>query len=84
MTGEDAVPVADAAERDFSPAQEIEPAPAKPLSPAARRALEEAAARRARQEGAGSAARLPEIDGRGGAEPVRYGDWEVKGLATDF
>jgi hypothetical protein len=26
----------------------------------------------------------PEINGRGGLEPVRYGDWEVKGLASDF
>ena len=25
-----------------------------------------------------------EIDGRGGEEPTRYGDWEVKGLASDF
>ena len=25
-----------------------------------------------------------EKDGRGGLEPVRYGDWEVKGLASDF
>ena len=22
--------------------------------------------------------------GRGGLDPVRYGDWEVKGIATDF
>ena len=30
-------------------------------------------------------ATLPtEIDGRGGEEPTRYGDWEVKGLASDF
>ena len=26
----------------------------------------------------------PEIDGRGGEEPTRFGDWEVKGLASDF
>jgi hypothetical protein len=25
-----------------------------------------------------------EIDGRGGLEPVRYDDWEVKGIASDF
>ncbi|HVW56308.1 MAG TPA: DUF1674 domain-containing protein [Rhizobiaceae bacterium] len=53
------------------------------LPPAAERALAEAEARRAeyrRKEAA-----LPrEIGGRGGNEPVRYGDWEVKGLATDF
>ncbi|MFD0937440.1 DUF1674 domain-containing protein, partial [Methylobacterium trifolii] len=26
----------------------------------------------------------PEHRGRGGLEPVRYDDWEVKGLAVDF
>ena len=26
----------------------------------------------------------PEHHGRGGEEPTRYGDWEVKGLASDF
>ncbi len=25
-----------------------------------------------------------EVDGRNGPEPVRYGDWETKGLACDF
>ena len=25
-----------------------------------------------------------EINGRGGLEPVRYDDWEVKGIASDF
>lgn len=54
--------------------------PARPLSPAAQRALAEAEARRAEARAA-----LPvERNGRGGLEPVRYGDWEVKGLATDF
>jgi hypothetical protein len=53
---------------------------ARPLTPAARRALAEAEARRAQAR----AALPPELDGRGGLEPVRYGDWEVKGLASDF
>jgi hypothetical protein len=60
-------------------------APEKELSPAARRALEEAAARRAAIDA--RAARLAEArehQGRGGLEPVRYEDWEVKGLASDF
>jgi hypothetical protein len=26
----------------------------------------------------------PEHNGRGGLDPARYGDWEVKGLASDF
>ncbi|WP_363349502.1 DUF1674 domain-containing protein [Methylocystis echinoides] len=51
------------------------------LSPAARRALAEAEARRR----AAAADRPPEeLGGRGGLDPARYGDWEVKGLASDF
>jgi len=52
-----------------------------PLSPAAQRALAEAEARRAATK---QADRPIEIQGRNGPEPVRYGDWEVKGLASDF
>ena len=55
----------------------------KTPSPAARRALAEAGARRAALE-ASEAALPKEIGGRGGKEPVRYGDWEVKGIACDF
>ena len=25
-----------------------------------------------------------ELKGRGGLEPTRFGDWEVKGIASDF
>jgi len=57
--------------------------PARDLSPAARRALEEAAARR-RDIDAEMAARPPEKGGRGGLDPNRYGDWEIKGLTSDF
>lgn len=52
------------------------------LTPAARRALAEAEARRKAAD-PGPAQPL-EIDGRDGPEPVRYGDWEVKGIASDF
>lgn len=55
----------------------------KPLPPAAKRALAEAEARR-QADREKEAAQPREIGGRGGKEPVRYGDWEVKGLATDF
>ena len=51
------------------------------LPPAAKRALAEAEARRKAQ------AKLdlpPELGGRNGPEPVRYGDWEKKGIAVDF
>jgi hypothetical protein len=50
-------------------------------STAAERALAEAAARRTAQQ---RDERPKEVQGRGGLDPVRYGDWEVKGLATDF
>lgn len=55
------------------------------LSPAARRALAEAAERRAAlDEKARILTESKEHAGRGGLEPVRYDDWEVKGLAVDF
>jgi hypothetical protein len=60
-------------------------APGKPLSPAARRALEEAARRRLEIDArAAEIAKRKELQGRGGLEPVRYDDWEVRGLASDF
>ncbi|WP_341367440.1 DUF1674 domain-containing protein [Yoonia sp. BS5-3] len=50
------------------------------LPPAAKRALAEAEERRKAAKEA-----LPvELGGRDGPEPVRYGDWEKKGLAIDF
>lgn len=58
-------------------------APGKPLSPAAQRALAEAAERRAGIDAVAKS--MPkELNGRGGTEPVRYGDWEVGGIASDF
>ena len=53
----------------------------KNLSPEAQRALAEADARR---KNAKSAELPPELGGRDGPEPVRYGDWEKKGIAIDF
>lgn len=51
------------------------------LPPEAQRALAEAEARRKQAE----ALELPpELGGRDGPEPVRYGDWEKKGIAIDF
>ncbi len=48
---------------------------------AAARALAEAEARRKAAKGDA----LPtELGGRKGPEPVRYGDWEKKGIAVDF
>ncbi len=51
------------------------------LPAAAKRALAEAEARR---RAASAPALPPEHGGRAGPEPVRYGDWERKGLAIDF
>lgn len=53
------------------------------LAPAARRALAEAEARR-KQIDAEMAARPVEKGGRGGLDPNRYGDWEIKGITADF
>ena len=73
MTDEDRLPAAD----------ELAANPAVELTPQARRALAEAAERR-KAYLAKEAALPKEFGGRGGKEPGRYGDWEVKGLASDF
>ncbi|MEM7428511.1 MAG: DUF1674 domain-containing protein [Pseudomonadota bacterium] len=57
--------------------------PNRELTPEARRALAEAAERRAAREAAAGKAPV-EVNGRGGLDPVRYDDWEVKGIASDF
>jgi len=55
------------------------------LTPAAERALREAAERRAALDAkAAELAKTEELHGRGGAEPVRYDDWEIGGIAVDF
>ncbi|RKD55667.1 uncharacterized protein DUF1674 [Rhizobium sp. WW_1] len=56
----------------------------KPLSPAAKRALAEAEERRKAQEAQAQTELPPEIGGRGGADPARFGDWEINGRAIDF
>jgi hypothetical protein len=58
--------------------------PVRALTPAARRALAEAQARRAEIDRKAQE-RPVELHGRkNGPEPARYGDWEVKGIASDF
>lgn len=53
----------------------------KDLPPAAQRALKEAEDRRKKAK----SLELPtELGGRDGPEPVRFGDWEKKGIAIDF
>lgn len=65
------------------PSDITEPPPPKPLSPAAQRALVEAEARRAEIDDRAAAGKS-EKGGRGGLDPNRYGDWEIKGLTADF
>jgi hypothetical protein len=59
---------------------EADETPARELPPAARRALKEAEARHTQSKPSPP----PELNGRGSLDPARYGDWEVKGLASDF
>lgn len=58
----------------------VAPEAERALPPAALRALAEAAERRRHIP----APLPPELGGRKGPEPVRFGDWERKGLAVDF
>lgn len=51
------------------------------LSPAAERALAEAEERRRNER---VTEQPVELGGRGGADPARFGDWEIKGRAIDF
>ncbi len=53
----------------------------KNLSPEAQRALAEAEERR---RNARATVMPPEVNGPKGPEPIRYGDWERKGIASDF
>ncbi|MDG2187172.1 MAG: DUF1674 domain-containing protein [Hyphomicrobiales bacterium] len=55
----------------------------KKLSPEAKRALAEAEERRKKNKDSKSV--MPkEINGPQGPEPTRYGDWERKGITSDF
>ena len=70
------------AHQRITDAAELEP-PRKPLTPEARRALAEAEERR-KAAAAAEAARPKELGGREGPDPVRFGDWEKGGIASDF
>jgi hypothetical protein len=58
--------------------------PARKLSPQAKRALAEAEARRKEAAKTEAAKGPKEIQGPSGPEPTRFGDWERKGIASDF
>jgi hypothetical protein len=59
---------------------------AGPLPPEAQRALAEAEERRkaAKLAEETAAPKPKEVNGPKGPEPTRYGDWERKGIASDF
>jgi hypothetical protein len=57
--------------------------PLRVLTPAAQRALAEADERR-RLRDATETAPPTEVGGRGGPDPVRFGDWEKGGICWDF
>jgi hypothetical protein len=78
---------------DPSRPETVTPGPAgKALPPAAQRALAEAEARRKAAAAKAAAAKADakaepapkEFQGPQGPEPTRYGDWERKGIASDF
>lgn len=54
---------------------------ARRIAQAAERAKAEADARRAAEP---KMELPPELGGRKGPEPTRYGDWEKKGIISDF
>ena len=66
-----------------SPSSPAPTAERKKLTPAAERALAEAEARRKAAE-ASATPHQKEFQGPKGLEPTRYGDWEKKGIASDF
>jgi hypothetical protein len=76
------LPTAPASPERPAPASNDQTAEKRPLPPAAERALAEAAARRAAH--GDNAAQPKEVNGPGGPEPTRYGDWEINGIASDF
>ena len=53
----------------------------KPIPAAAKRALAEAEERRRKAK---EQILQVELGGRDGPDPVRYGDWEKRGIAIDF
>jgi len=68
-------------DQDMQNGQQNDAAPQRALTDAAKRALAEAQERRRKAQ---EARAQEEIGGRGGLDPARYGDWEVKGLTSDF
>jgi len=66
----------------WKPSREASPETPRKLTPAAERALAEAAERRTQAHVVDKGPK--EVNGRDGPDPARYGDWENKGIASDF
>jgi hypothetical protein len=85
VTVDKVIAMNDAERKQARPDQAADAAPPrKPLTPAAQRALAEAAERRAQAAKTAPADKPRELQGPKGPEPTRYGDWERKGIASDF
>jgi hypothetical protein len=72
------------AQRSLSPEAQrtLSPEAQRALSPEAQRALAEAEERR--RSKAAQTPGAPEVGGRNGPEPTRFGDWEKGGITSDF
>jgi hypothetical protein len=57
----------------------------RPDPSVAAKALAEAKVRREQMQAGTAKPKAPkELGGRGGEDPARFGDWEVRGIAYDF
>jgi hypothetical protein len=74
----------DQSPRSDTSAASVEAPVRKPLSPQAQRALAEAEERRLKAAQENSQPAPKEFQGPKGPEPTRFGDWETKGIASDF
>jgi hypothetical protein len=75
--------VSEMTDESSNPAAPAIPVERKPLPEAARRAIADAEARRRVVE-ANTHPAEKKFQGPKGPEPTRYGDWENKGIASDF
>jgi hypothetical protein len=73
----------DTPQKTPSPPETGEHDQSRVLPPEAQRALAEAEARRKARDAAEDA-KPGEVGGPKGLEPTRYGDWERKGIVSDF
>ena len=78
-------PVGDTQVGRYADQADIDPTIARRIAEAGARAQSEAEARRAQESEQQAKKQLPpELGGPKGPEPTRYGDWEVKGIVSDF